>query len=61
MSQKLHERDISTNIHVHIDRSIDLGVLRGACHKLLCLFAWGFLCIRDAGRRGNKITVGLAR
>ena len=25
----------------------------------ICLHLWGFLCVRDAGRRGNKITGGL--
>ena len=56
MPQQLHERDISTNTRVQIDRSTDLCVLRDACHELF-LRLWVFLCVRDAGCRGNKITV----
>ena len=37
------------------DLSIDLCVLQDACHELFCIFG-DFLCIRDAGRRGNKLT-----
>ena len=37
------------------DLSIDLCVLRDVCHELFCIFG-DFLCIRDAGHRGNKIT-----
>ena len=37
------------------DLSIDLCVLRDACHELFCIFG-DFLCIRDARRRGNKLT-----
>ena len=48
----LHEWDISTKTHVQIDRS-----LRPAERmSLIILRLWGFLCVRDAGRRGNKIT-----
>ena len=36
------------------DQLGDLYVLQDACHELFCL--WGFLCVRDAGCRGNKIT-----
>ena len=39
-----------------IFRSIDLFVLRDACHELLYVFGDSVLCVRDAGRRGNKIT-----
>ena len=37
------------------DLSIDLCILRDVCHELFCIFG-DFLCIRDAGHRGNKIT-----
>ena len=42
--------DISTNTHVQIDQSI-LG-----CMPWNILRLWGFLCVRNAGCRGNKIT-----
>ena len=33
---------------------IDLCVPRDTCHELFCV--WGFLSVKDAGCRGNKIT-----
>ena len=38
------------------DWSIDLCVLRDACNQLFYVFLLGSLCVRGAGRRGNKIT-----
>ena len=38
------------------DGSIGLCILWDAYHKIIILRLWGFLCLRDAGRRGNKIT-----
>ena len=41
------------------NRSIDLCVLRNACHELFCVFGnvfQIFIFIREPGRRGNKIT-----
>ena len=37
------------------DPSINLYILREGYHKIFCVFG-DFLCIRDTGRRGNKIT-----
>ena len=52
MPQKLHKRDISTNTHVPIDRSLRLtGRMPGNMLRL-----WGFSWVRDAESRGNKIT-----
>ena len=45
--QKSHEKDMVQKILKSTDR--DAG------DKLFCLFG-GFLCVRDAGCRGNKIT-----
>ena len=39
----------------NLNRSIVICVLWDACHKLFCIFS-GFLCVRDAGHRGDKIT-----
>ena len=53
MPQKLHERDISINTHVHMGRSIDLCVLRNACHELFCVFE----AVYASGKQdANKIT-----
>ena len=38
-------------------QSIHLCVLWDACNQFIILHLWGFLCIRDAGCRSNKITV----
>ena len=46
-----------TNTHVPIDQSIDRSLrLTDVCHELF-LRLQGFVCVRDAGRRDNKITV----
>ena len=42
------------------DRCIELCVLLDAGHELFCVFG-DFLCVMDAGRRGNKITAVLTR
>ena len=49
--------EISTNTHVQIDLSINLCILWDACLEYIILHLWKCLCIRDAGRRGNKIAV----
>ena len=46
-----------TNTHVQIDQSIDRSLRpTDVCHELF-LRLQGFVCVRDAGRRDNKITV----
>ena len=37
-------------------QSIDLCILWNACHELFCI-SGDFFCVRDAGGRGNKITL----
>ena len=50
---KSHKQDILQK-HLQINQSIFVSY---TMHTTLILPLWGFLCIRDAGRRGNKITV----
>ena len=38
------------------DQSINLCILRDACHEIIILCLWGFLCDRDTWCRGSKIT-----
>ena len=42
----LQQKLVSTKIHVNAGLKLTATILR----------LWGFLCIRDAGRRGDKIT-----
>ena len=35
---------------------IDLSLLSKGCRQWISMCPWEFLCIRDTGRRGNKIT-----
>ena len=55
LPQKLHEWHISTNTHVQIDKSIFTSY---GTHAMNYFGSLGiiFLGMRDAGRRGNKIT-----
>ena len=46
--QKSHQQGILPKKNLQIDRSFF------AYHELFCV--WWFLCVRDAGRKGNKIT-----
>ena len=50
-----HEWDIST-IHTIIFRLFYRSLHPMGCMPWIILCLWGFLCIRDAGCRGNKIT-----
>ena len=46
--------EITQTAKTSSDQSIDLCILRDTYHKLFCL--WRFLCVRNAGHGGNKIT-----
>ena len=49
----LHGLNISRKTPVQIDHSIFASY---RTHAPICFASWGFLCIRDAGNRGKKIT-----
>ena len=55
LPQKLCKQDISTKTHIQIDGSIFAPIGR---MPWIILYRWEFLCIKDAGHRGNKITGG---
>lgn len=39
------------------DSLIDLCYLRNVWHEIIILHLWGFLCLRDAGCKGNNSTL----
>ena len=53
-AQKSHKQTRKTSL----DWSIDLSLRPIGCIPQIILCLWGFLCVRDAGHGGNKITEG---
>ena len=43
-------------LQIHMFRSIDQSLRPMGCMPRILLHLWAFLCIREAGHRGNKIT-----
>ena len=47
------------SLQIHMFRLIYWSLHPTGCMPWIILHLWGFLCVRDAGRRGNKITVSI--
>ena len=43
-------------LQIHMFRSIDQSLRPMGCMPRILLHLWAFLCVREAGHRGNKIT-----